>query len=269
MFRYGWPQLQKRHDGRTQARRWIVPTPSLSASESPRFRGQSRVHVMRRGGIPVIGIAGGVGSGKSALAAALGRRCRVVTLDADRAGHAALEQPEVAREVEQAFGPRVVDDAGRVLRSNLAAIVFGETEAHDAARRRLEAIVHPVIRAELERKIELQQSRLDCDLLVLDAAVLLEAGWQHLCDLLVFLDTPRALRLQRVASSRGWTADELTRREASQWPLERKRAAADVVIDNSRDIEMAADELCEFLEIRFPGLTFRTPGRPAASAGQP
>ena len=223
---------------------------------------------MSRGGIPVIGIAGGVGSGKSALAAALARRCRVVTLDADRAGHAALQQSDVADEIRQAFGSNVVDEEGRVLRPRLAAVVFGETEAHESARRTLEAIVHPVIRAELERQIGLHQSRQDCDLLVLDAAVLLEAGWQRLCDLLVFLDTPRALRLERVAASRGWSADELTRREASQWPLERKRAAADVIVDNARDIEEAADELCEFLEVRFPAVTFRTPGHPAASAGQ-
>ncbi len=67
---------------------------------------------------------------------------------------------------------------------------------------------------------------------MLDAPVLLKAGWQDFCDTILFIDAPEPLRWQR-AAARGWTADEARRREAAQVPLEQKREAADLVLDNS------------------------------------
>ena len=83
--------------------------------------------------------------------------------------------------------------------------------------------------------------------MVFDAAILLEAGWGDGCDVVAFVDVPREQRIQRVAESRGWTAEELARREASQWPLDRKRDAADIVVDNSTTIEHAGQQLADYL----------------------
>jgi dephospho-CoA kinase len=83
---------------------------------------------------------------------------------------------------------------------------------------------------------------------VLDAAVLLEAGWNDLCDVVVFIDTPQADRIARVQAGRGWSAAELAKREASQWPLPRKRAAADAVLDNSNDVDHAARQLEQVIQ---------------------
>jgi dephospho-CoA kinase len=71
--------------------------------------------------------------------------------------------------------------------------------------------------------------------MVVDAPLLFEAGIDRECDAVVFVDCPREERLARVKSTRGWDEDDLTRREAAQWPLERKRAACGHVIHNSRD----------------------------------
>jgi dephospho-CoA kinase len=200
---------------------------------------------------PIVGIIGGVGSGKSTLARELMRHWRVQLVNADAAGHAALEAPAVQQALREAFGDDVFDAAGRVSRPRLATLVFGDDPQCIAARRRLEAIVHPPIRRQLERDIARARSEGSCDLVVLDAAVMLEAGWSDLCDAIVFVDVPRPVRVERVLRNRGWNDNELARREASQWPLERKRTAADFVVSNAGDVRDAGRELVEFLSRRF------------------
>ena len=85
------------------------------------------------------------------------------------------------------------------------------------------------------------------ELILLDAALLLEAGWNKVCDLVVYVDTPESDRIARVQANRGWSAAELSLREASQWPLARKQAAADAVIDNSKTLDDAAKQLDEVI----------------------
>jgi len=205
--------------------------------------------------IPIIGLVGGVGSGKSTLAAWLGRRRRVALLDADAAGHAALRRPEVRRRLRDQFGDAIFDAAGDVQRPRVAERVFGVRAEQVAARQTLESIVHPVIREQLEQELLRLRAAGEHDLILLDAAVMLEAGWSALCDAVIFIDTPKSLRAARVQASRGWSADELARREASQWPLDRKRAAADFVVDNSADLDAGGEALWRFLQTSFPGLS--------------
>lgn len=190
--------------------------------------------------VPVIGLVGGVGSGKSAVAAALARRGGRV-IDADALGHAALREPALAARV-LARWPQVAVGGG-VDRAKLADVVF----ADDAARDALECIVHPWI----VRRIRADVAAADAPFVVVDAPLLLEAGLGEDCDLVAFVDVPAAERVRRVAA-RGWTADELARREAAQMPLEEKRRRADVVIDNSGpphaldvQVERLLERFCE------------------------
>ena len=125
--------------------------------------------------------------------------------------------------------------------------MFGSDAAAQDARRDLEAIVHPEIRSLIERQISELRRQANVEAIVLDAAVLLEAGWNDLCDVVVFIDTPQADRIARVHAGRGWSAAQLAQREASQWPLPRKRAAADAVLDNSNSVDDAAKKLNELL----------------------
>lgn len=188
----------------------------------------------------VIGFVGGIGSGKSALAKWVAHRLGGIVLDADAAGHRALDRPEVRERIRKEIGSDVFDEQGAIVRKRLATHVFGGGEPEQAARRQLEQIVHPVIGQDLKQQIADAEHK--TDLILLDAAVMLEAGWEGVCDALVYVDVPADVRQQRVQQTRGWSRDDLKQREASQWPLERKRAAADVVIDNSQSLETAGQQ---------------------------
>jgi len=200
--------------------------------------------------IPVIGIVGGIGSGKSALANALSQYYQCGRLDADRVGHQILEQDEVEMALRATFGDRIFDSQGKVLRSELAKLVFGQRPEHRLARQKLESIVHPRIRRVIVDQLEQHQSELDCDMILLDAALLIEAGWSNDCDAVIYVDTPLELRRQRVAE-RGWSATELERRESTQLSLPEKQLRADLIIDNSRDIQTTGAIVARWIADRF------------------
>jgi dephospho-CoA kinase len=211
---------------------------------------------------PVIGIIGGVGSGKSSLA----RRVvelrqeqtpvankstevrKIVILDGDAAGHRVLAEPAVQRQLEDRFGNGVIHQDGTINRRAVAQLVFGTDPVHQQARADLESIVHPRIHHHLEVELAAARSDPATEAVLLDAAVLLEAGWRPLCDAVVFVDTPLEQRLERVSRTRGWTGEQLASRESSQLSLERKRTEADYVVDNSRGLDQAASQLEHVLQ---------------------
>jgi len=142
----------------------------------------------------------------------------------------------------------VFDKQGEVNRSVLAGMVFGSSAEDRQARTDLEQIVHPEIRKEIVNRIQTARSSKDYDAVILDAAVLLEAGWNDICDLVVFVETTEECRLERVAQSRGWDRETLKAREASQLALEEKKKASDEVIDNSGTLEESGRQLEKILE---------------------
>ena len=201
----------------------------------------------------VIGIVGGIGSGKSEVARALGAAGAVVS-DSDAEAKAALRDPRVRETLVSWWGPRVLDEGGEVDRGVVASIVF----ADDAERRRLEALVHPLVH-EARRRTLAEATASGAPALVVDAPLLLEAGVDRECDTLVFVDAAPEVRAARVLASRGWDEGELRRREAAQWPLDRKRAAcAHAIENNSEDREDLARRAAELLD-RLSGVV--DPGR--------
>jgi dephospho-CoA kinase len=211
-----------------------------STRERPRVSVRRSPSPWKHGKIPVIGLVGGIGAGKSSAAALLAEGGAHV-LDADRIGHALLDQKPARQSVVQVFGPDVLarEDGDSIDRARLGARVFGNPEA----LRKLEQILHPRMRRTFEKAIARQQRAQPVKAIVLDAAILFEAGWNDLCDLIVFVDAPRALRVQRVASARGWDAAALRLREANQGPLEEKRAHADLVISNTAGLDELRTQL--------------------------
>lgn len=175
---------------------------------------------------PVIGVVGGIGAGKSTAAAALARRGGVV-VDADALGHR-LELPEVKERLVGRWGPRVLRPDGTADRRTIAGIVF----ADPAERRALEGLVFPHIRRLAEGRIAAANADPAARFVVLDAAVLLEAGWDGVCDKLVYVDAPRAVRLARLAARSGWAEPEVAAREAAQLAEAEKRGRADAVLVN-------------------------------------
>jgi dephospho-CoA kinase len=175
----------------------------------------------------ILGLLGGIGSGKSAVATELARHGGLV-INADQFGHEALRQPELQRQVIAHFGQNIVDAAGAIDRKKLGAKVFADGKQ----LRALEAIVFPYIGQRIREEIDRSRRRAVVRFIVLDAAVMLEAGWNDVCDKLIFVDAPRSLRLERVRQQRGWSEADLQAREALQLPLEEKRRRADAVIRN-------------------------------------
>jgi dephospho-CoA kinase len=185
--------------------------------------------------VPVIGLVGGIGSGKSHLARQLREKHPVAIVEGDSTGHLVLQEPAVKEELRQAFGESILSAGGEIDRSRVKGLVFGSAPEQQAARKKLEDIVHPRITESLARQIALAQMRSGVEAVILDAALVLEAGWRNLCDAVVFIDAPVAERLSRVQRSRGWSREEWELREASQYPLERKCKEADYVVENSGD----------------------------------
>jgi dephospho-CoA kinase len=195
-----------------------------------------------------IGVIGGIGSGKSAVCRWVADRDPAIrVIDADRDGHRALELSDVKKALQAAFGNGILGPGGKVLRPALAGRVFGDSPERQAARRQLEAIVHPAIARLCEEQLSELSSSGAIRAVLIDAALLLEADWQDRCDAVVFVDVPRNQRLERVRE-RGWTDEELARREASQWPLNIKKAAANFVVDNSRTLDNAGTQMYEYIQ---------------------
>jgi dephospho-CoA kinase len=191
----------------------------------------------------IIGLIGGVASGKSAVAAALARR-GAITFDGDEFGHQVLDEPEVRDALVARWGTSVLGSDGRIARPAVANIVFGARPAAAQEREFLEQLVHPGIR----RRIEAAIRRLPDDsvpAIVLDAALLIEAGWSGVCSLIAFVECPRAERLRR-ARARGWSEEDFSRREAAQLPIEEKRRHANHTIDNSGSLEELAGAVSRF-----------------------
>jgi dephospho-CoA kinase len=178
-----------------------------------------------------IGLVGGVASGKSLVAKML-VELGAGLLDADRTGHAVLaEDADVHEAVRTRWGDTVLTPEGKVDRPAVAKRVFAETETATADRKFLEELLHPRIRTRLNQLRD-QFAAEGKPAAVLDAPLLLEVGWGPLCDVVVMVDVPREIRLER-AKTRGWTEAEFARREAAQWPAAKKRQAAGYVLSNA------------------------------------
>jgi dephospho-CoA kinase len=185
----------------------------------------------------VIGVLGAIAGGKSTVA----RWCEAQgarVLDADRFAQDALSEPEVRRELLARHGQSiaakgsVAGELPQLDRRALARVVFRDTDH----RRHLESVIHPRVRERMTAELAAALSSRDVPAVVLDIPLLLESSpFASACDQLLFVDTPDAKRVDRAARMRGWSAAELERRESAQWPPARKRAAADVVLDNSGD----------------------------------
>src|SRR5687767_1363354 len=175
--------------------------------------------------IPIIGLLGGIASGKSLVADCL-EELGAGVLDADRMGHEVLRLAEVREAVRQRWGEQVFRPAGEVDRKALAKIVFDPSPNGRESLQYLERLTHPKIGQLLEQEAEALAATGRHKALVLDAPVMLEAGWHTLCDHLLFIDAPREARLAR-ALARGWTEADFSAREDAQESLDVKRRHAD------------------------------------------
>jgi dephospho-CoA kinase len=201
------------------------------------------VNQWRQGSKPVIGLIGGIGAGKTTAARGFQMRNGAV-IDADVIGHRTLEQPNIIEKVTQRWGDSVRKANGSLDRRAIGRIVFANPKERNA----LEEMVFPFIGKECKKEIKKALDDPDIRFAVLDAAVLLEAGWNENVDRIVYIEAPREIRLARVAERNGWSEADLTAREAAQWPAEMKKAKSDVILINeasSEDLQRQIDQLLE------------------------
>jgi dephospho-CoA kinase len=187
---------------------------------------------------PVLGLIGGIGAGKTAAGVCLAARGGLV-IDCDHLGHLALERPEVKERLRGRWGEGVFNPDGSVSRRAVAGIVFGTP----GERAWLEGVVFPVIGRMADERIQAADADPAVRFSVLDAAVLLEAGWKDRCDKVLYIDAPRELRLKRLLARSGWVSQELTSRESAQWPAEEKKRHADAVVVNDGTREQLQDRI--------------------------
>jgi dephospho-CoA kinase len=199
---------------------------------------------------PIVGLIGGLGSGKSLVAAEFAKHGGLV-ISGDRLGHEALAEPEIRERIIARFGPDMVAVDGSIDRRKLGAKVFADA----GERQALEALVHPFIGRRIKEEIEQANAAAEVAFIVLDAAIMLETGWNKVCDRLVYIHVPRAQRLARLARQRGWAEKEVAAREGAQISLTEKASKADFAVDNSGSVEETARQvqhLAQVLKLNLP-----------------
>lgn len=174
-------------------------------------------------------MAGGIGSGKSLVARTIAELGGGVVFDADAVAQRLLDRPSVQRQLAEWWGPGVIAGDGRTDRRRVADIVF----EHPVEKRKLEAIIHPSVRAERERLKSQLRGDPAVRCVVMDTPLLFEAGLADDCDCVVFVDAEPQTRLRRVAADRGWDAAEMARREKAQWSLDKKLDLSHHIVDNN------------------------------------
>ena len=195
---------------------------------------------------PVIGLAGGIGSGKSLVGqelAAMG--CAVI--DGDRLAKQVRNEPEVLEEIRGALGGEFFDEDGAIDDKCLAEHVFGGT-GEASALARLNGIVHPLVINRCREMIEEYRVEKACPAIVLDAALLFETELGSWCDAVIFVAAKAEIRSQRVAQKRGWSEKQWQDREKSQILLDKKANMSDYIVENNSS---KTDLRCHIQEL-FP-----------------
>lgn len=193
---------------------------------------------------PVIGILGGIGSGKSSVIREI-QDLNLFIIDADIVGHEVLKSPNIISRIQEAFGDDVKSGES-IDRRKLGELVFGNHAQQKHNLEKLNAIVHPEIRRRLHQQIEVGKTKADA--VILDASLLLEGNWDQHCDHLIFVDTDLDVRQARVQQNRGWDRDELPKREKNQVKIAEKRDRSDFTVDNSGDLEQSVQQMSDILE---------------------
>lgn len=176
----------------------------------------------------IVGVTGGIGAGKSTVCAVF-EEAGAHVIDADAVGHDVLRDPAVIRNLVDAFGPEILDAAGRVIRRAVGELAF----ASDEGRKKLNAAVWQPLRQALSHKIQAALDRDPNRPVVVDAALLIERGdpkaW---IDILVVVTAPEPVRIERTMARLGISETEVKARIAAQLPEKDKVAVADFVVVN-------------------------------------
>ncbi|MCX5647334.1 MAG: dephospho-CoA kinase [Phycisphaerae bacterium] len=179
---------------------------------------------------PIIGIMGGIASGKSTVAAQFGKLgCAVISADA--IAHDLLREEPVRDEIVRQFGRGILHPSGQIDRRRLAQMVFADVEKLCA----LNQVIHPRVLERTEELIAEYERSIHVQAIVLDMPLLVEVGWADRCDTLIFVRCDRAQRARRARQTGLLDEQEIKIREKFQISLDKKAELADNTIDNNSD----------------------------------
>jgi len=188
---------------------------------------------------PIIGILGGIGSGKSTVAAEfLKLGCKVI--DADKIAHELLEKEAVREKIVGLFGQAILNSAGKVDRRKVAEVVFADADKLSS----LNKTIHPLVLERAEVLIKQYNRENQVKAIVLDMPLLAEVGWAGRCNKLIFVDCKRQLRLDR-AKKMGFDENQFKIRENFQISLDNKSGLADNIIDNNSGFSALARQVAD------------------------
>ncbi|MFQ5686310.1 MAG: dephospho-CoA kinase [Candidatus Scalindua sp.] len=178
--------------------------------------------------IKVIGITGGIASGKSTIAKMLGSLGASV-INADIICHRLIDTKSMSQKIINRWGGHIQDKYGRIERHKLGEIVFADKKELSA----LNKIIHPEAIKQIKDRISKLRNKSTSVAIVLDAALLVESNLIDICDITLFVNTRKNTCKARVENSRKWPSGEIAKREKFQSSLREKREIADIVICNN------------------------------------
>ncbi len=187
---------------------------------------------------PIIGILGGICSGKSTVAGEFAKLgCEVI--NADKIAHALLEKEEIKNKIINLFGEAAIERGGKIDSKKLADIVFADTEKLGL----LNNIIHPLVLSRAEELIGQFNRQNQVKAIVLDMPLLAEVGWDKRCDKIIFVDCERRNRVTRAKKVGFFDENQLKIREKSQISLDKKVSIADNLIDNNSSLAALAKQV--------------------------
>ena len=196
--------------------------------------------VGKAGKKPIVGIIGGVGSGKSTVAAEFAKLgCKVV--DADKIAHELLEEKVAREQIVGLFGQTILDSAGKIDHRKLGDVVFADADKLSS----LNKIIHPLVLRRAEELIKQYNRQNEVKAIVLDMPLLVEVGWARRCDKLIFVDCKRQLRVDRAKKMGVFDENQVKIRENFQISLDNKANLTDNIIDNNSDFSALARQVID------------------------
>lgn len=181
----------------------------------------------------IVGVLGGVASGKSTVCQILGQYGAVV-INTDEISHQVLDYPEVQEKIIHEWGNSILEN-NKIDRKKLGSIVFTrDNQTKNENLTKLENIIHPYIQKELEKIL---QHLAPNTIVLFDVALLWEVGLHKICNVLLFIETTSEVRANRGTSIRGWSEDEVATREKYQKDLDSKKAIANFIIHNNGNMD--------------------------------
>ena len=198
----------------------------------------------------LIGLTGGIGTGKSTVANMLRDRGWVVYSSDETARDIMSSDIEVRQEIAELLGPDVLTEGG-LDRQKIAEMVFGDTQEHRTRLQTLDRIVHPRV---LDRHMDVIEEEKDkgTPIVVIESALLFEVGLEDGFDWVVVVDSPDEVRIPRVMERSGLSEEQVRARMKEQLPMQEKRSLADFVVENAGsmdDLQASVNKIASILEV--------------------